>query len=165
MPLFPMFIDLSSAAVLIVGEGPEAERKAEKMKPFCRTVLRTAYPPRYGERPALAILAEKDHPDNEFWADCFRREGIPVNAADRPELCDFQFPSLTVRGDVTVAAATGGKSPVLAALLCRRIEAALPDDLETIAETAAVLTKKLRETVPDPQARKHILWEELEKLL
>lgn len=165
MPLFPLFIDLSSFAVLIVGDGPEAERKAEILKPFCRRLLRTPYPPRYDERPALAVLAEKDHPDNEFWAAHFRREGIPVNVADRPELCDFRFPSLTVRGDVTVAVATDGKSPVLAALLRRRIEDALPDDLEAIAESAAALTKALRETVPDQRERTRILREELEKLL
>lgn len=165
MPLFPMFLDLSDSTVLVVGEGPEAGRKAEKLRPFCRIVLRSSYPPEYPERPALVILAEKDHPDNEAWASHFRARGIPINVADRPELCDFQFPALTVRGDVSVGVSTGGKCPALATLLRRRIEDALPGDLEDLAQTAAGLTAHLRKTVPDPRERTRILREALKKLM
>ena len=45
MPLFPAFLDLSHSTVLVVGEGPEADRKAEKMAPFCNCVRRCPYPP------------------------------------------------------------------------------------------------------------------------
>ena len=36
MPLFPACIDLSHAKVLVVGEGHEAELKAQRMTPFCK---------------------------------------------------------------------------------------------------------------------------------
>jgi siroheme synthase-like protein len=165
MPLFPAFLDLTDRAALVVGQGAEADRKAEKMAPFCRTVLRCPYPPVWEERPALVILAEKDHPDNERWAAHFRSLHIPVNVSDRPELCDFSFPSLIVRGDVSVGIATGGCAPALAALLRERLEDALPDDLEPIIDTAALLTAQLRKTIPDPKNRSRILREELQKLL
>ena len=45
MPLFPACIDLTRAAVLVVGEGHEADLKASRMAPFCREVLRCPYPP------------------------------------------------------------------------------------------------------------------------
>lgn len=165
MPLFPAFLDLSKSTVLVVGQGAEAERKAEKMVPFCREVLRCPYPPAFSERPALIFLTEKDHPDNEALADHFLAQGIPVNVADRPELCDFRFPSLIVRGDVSVGIATDGRAPVLAALLRQRIENALPEDLEAVLTTAAALTAKLRQTEPDPAKRACILRNELKKLL
>lgn len=165
MPLFPAFLDLSGAAVLVVGDGPEADRKAEKMVPFCRTVLRCPYPPVWTERPALVFLTEKDHPDNEALADHFLSLGIPVNVSDRPELCDFRFPSLIVRGDVSVGIATGGKAPALSALLRQHIETALPEDLEAILDTAAALTAQLRQTIPDQTERARRLREELQKLL
>ena len=130
MPLFPVFLDLSERTVLVVGEGHEADSKAEKMAPFCARVDRCPYPPGWNEVPALVILAEKDHPDNEFWAERFRSLGVIVNVADRPELCDFRFPGLIVRGDVSVGIATNGKAPALAALLRQRIGEALPEDLE-----------------------------------
>ena len=165
MPLFPACIDLTRAAVLVVGEGHEADLKASRMAPFCREVLRCPYPPMYEEVPALVILAQKEHPDNGRWAAHFRELHIPVNVADRPELCDFVFPSLIVRGDATVAIATAGKAPALSMLLRQRIEEALPDDLEAILETASGLTAELRKTIPDPHERGKALREKLRELL
>ena len=165
MPLFPAFLDLSKSTVLVVGQGHEADSKAEKMAPFCREVVRCPYPPVYEEVPALVILAEKDYPDNEFWAEHFRSLGAAVNVADRPELCDFRFPSLIVRGDVSVGIATNGKAPALSALLRRRIQEALPEDLETIAAVAAELTQQLRKTIPDPHERGKAIRERLRELL
>ena len=165
MPLFPACLDLSDATVLVVGEGHEADSKAEKMAPFCEKVARCPYPPRYEDLPALVILAEKDHPDNEFWAAHFRERGVTVNVADRPELCDFIFPSVIVRGDVSIAIATGGKAPALSALLRRRIEDALPEDLEAILETAAELTRELRKTIPDPNERGKAIRARLKEML
>lgn len=165
MPLFPAFLDLSASAVLIVGEGAEADRKADKMRPFCARILRSPYPPVYDERPALVLLTERSHPDNARWVAHFRSLGIPVNVADRPELCDFRFPSLITRGDLSVGIATDGRAPALSALLRQRIESALPDDLEAVLDSAAALTAFLRETIPDQTKRARILRQELQKLL
>ncbi|MBQ7098333.1 MAG: hypothetical protein IJO05_01245 [Oscillospiraceae bacterium] len=165
MPLFPACIDLSRAKVLVVGEGHEAELKAQRMAPFCETVLRCPYPPVYDEPPALVILAEKEHPDNECWAEHFRALHIPVNVADRPELCDFVFPSLIVRGDATIAIATAGKAPALSMLLRQKIEDALPEDLEAILDTAAAITAELRQSIPDPHERGKAIRERLRELL
>ena len=165
MPLFPACIDLTHAKVLVVGEGHEAELKAKSMAPFCEKVLRCPYPPVYDEPPALVILAQKEHPENERWAEHFRGKHIPVNVADRPELCDFVFPSLIVRGDTTIAIATAGKAPALSMLLRQRIEEALPEDLEAILNTAAALTAELRQSIPDPHERGRIIRERLRELL
>ena len=164
-PLFPAFFDLSDREVLVVGRGAEADRKAEKMAPFCRRVVRCDYPPVFVETPALAILAEPEHPDNAHWAARFREMGVPVNVCDRPELCDFRFPALVTRGAVSVGIATAGAAPVLAGLLRQKIDEALPDDLEAIFDIAADLTARLRQTVPDPGERTRLLRAELAKIL
>ena len=165
MPLFPACIDLSRAKVLVVGEGHEAELKAQRMAPFCEEVLRCPYPPVYDEPPALVILAQKEHPDNGCWAEHFRALHIPVNVADRPELCDFVFPSLVVRGDATIAIATAGKAPALSMLLRQKIEDALPEDLEAILNIAAALTAELRQSIPDPHERGKAIRQRLRELL
>lgn len=165
MPLFPAFLDLSGSTVLVVGEGKEADSKAEKMAPFCKTVARCPYPPRYDELPALVILAEMNHPENESWAAHFRERGVPVNVADRPELCDFRFPSMIVRGDVSIGLSTGGKAPALGALLREKIANALPENLEAIAIAAGELTAELRQTIPDPRERGRVLRQLLRELL
>ena len=164
-PLFPAFLDLSDAEVLVVGRGAEADRKAEKMAYFCRRVVRCDYPPVFEEKPALAILAEPGNPDNALWAARFREMGIPVNVCDRPELSDFRFPALITRGPVSVGIATAGAAPVLTGLLRQKIDAALPEDLESILTAAAELTAELRQSVPDPNERTRLLRQELGKLL
>ena len=164
-PLFPAFLDLSDAEVLVVGRGAEADRKAEKMAYFCRRVVRCDYPPVFEEKPALLILAEPGNPDNALWAARFREMGIPVNVCDRPELCDFRFPALITRGAVSVGIATAGAAPVLTGLLRQKIDAALPEDLESILTAAADLTAELRQSVPDPKERTRLLRQELGKLL
>lgn len=164
-PLFPAFLDLSDAEVLVVGRGAEADRKAEKMAYFCRRVVRCDYPPVFEEKPALAILAEPGNPDNALWAARFREMGIPVNVCDRPELCDFRFPALITRGAVSVGIATAGAAPVLAGLLRQKIDAVLPDDLESILTAAADLTAELRQSIPDPKERTRLLRQELGRLL
>ena len=88
-----------------------------------------------------------------------------MNVADRPELCDFRFPSLITKGEVSIGIATNGKAPALSALLREHIESALPNDLEAILDAAADLTAELRQTEPDPTKRARILREELQKLL
>lgn len=165
MPLFPACIDLSDATVLVVGEGHEAQQKAARMAPFCREVLRCPYPPVYAEPPALVILAEKEHPENEHWAAQLRALHIPVNVADRPELCDFVFPSLIVRGDATIAVTTAGKAPALSMLLRERIEETLPGELEALLDQAAAITAQLRKTIPDPHERGRAIREKLRELL
>ena len=96
MPLFPAFLDLSERTVLVVGEGYEADSKAEKMAPFCEKVVRCPYPPRYDTLPALVILAQKEHPDNERWASHFRSLGVMVNVADQLK-CAPRLRRLTTR--------------------------------------------------------------------
>ena len=164
-PLFPAFLDLFDAEVLVVGRGTEADRKAEKMAYFCRRVVRCPYPPAYDGEPALVILAEPGHPDNALWAARFRETCIPVNVCDRPELCDFRFPALITRGPVSVGVATAGAAPVLAGLLRQKIDEALPDDLEEILTAAAALTEHLRQTVPDQAERTRLLRAALVQML
>ena len=111
------------------------------------------------------VLAQTDHPENAFWAAHFRALGAMVNTADRPELCDFQFPALIVRDDVSVGVSTGGGSPALAGMLRQRLEDALPEDLETVCQQAAELTARLRQEIPDRQLRARALRKALEELL
>src|SRR5262249_29851497 len=66
-------------------------------------------------------------------AECARRQRLPVNVVDRPELSTFIFPAIVDRGEVVVAIGTGGPSPVLARRLREMIEALLPARLGDLA--------------------------------
>lgn len=59
--------------------------------------------------------------------------GVWVNCADDPDHCTFVLPSVHRDGSVTVAVATGGASPALAAWVRRRVADALGPHLGQLA--------------------------------
>jgi uroporphyrin-III C-methyltransferase/precorrin-2 dehydrogenase/sirohydrochlorin ferrochelatase len=62
-----------------------------------------------------------------------RRQHLPVNVIDRPDLSTFIFPAVVDRGEVVVAIGTGGTSPVLARRLRELIETLLPARIGDLA--------------------------------
>ncbi|WP_300564671.1 TSUP family transporter [Flavobacterium sp.] len=61
-------------------------------------------------------------------------EGILVNAADQPDLCDFYLGSIVNKGHLKIAISTNGKSPVLARRLREHLEEAIPDTINDSIE-------------------------------
>jgi uroporphyrin-III C-methyltransferase / precorrin-2 dehydrogenase / sirohydrochlorin ferrochelatase len=59
--------------------------------------------------------------------------GLPVNVMDDLQHSTFIFPAIVDRGDVVVAVGTGGASPVVARRVRERIEAALPARIGDLA--------------------------------
>jgi len=49
-------------------------------------------------------------------------EGVLLNAADKPALCDFIVPAVVERGDLVIATSTGGSSPMLARRIREELE-------------------------------------------
>ena len=82
---------------------------------------------------AVVVCAAGDALDRQIAARA-RRERIPLNVVDRPELSTFIFPAIVDRGEVVVAIGTGGASPVLARRLRELIEALLPTRIGDLAE-------------------------------
>ncbi len=82
-----------------------------------------------------------------------RAAGIPVNTADRPEHCDFWFPSIIRDGAVQVAVTTGGNAPALAARLRRRIQAVLPSSAAQAVARFGAFRRALRRSEEDSQTR------------
>jgi uroporphyrin-III C-methyltransferase/precorrin-2 dehydrogenase/sirohydrochlorin ferrochelatase len=84
----------------------------------------------------LVFVSTGDADSDAAAAEQARRAGVPVNVADRPELCDFIMPAIVERGDITVGISTGGIAPTLARSLRARIEAALPARLGELVRFA-----------------------------
>ena len=143
MRFFPIFIDLDDQPVLMIGGG---EAAAQKLRLLTRTGarLRVLAPAPCAEivelaaagalrleRRALeagdlagarlAYVALEDDAAAAHAAWMARAAGVPVNAIDRQELCDFITPAIVDRDPVVVAIGTEGAAPVLA----RQIKARL----------------------------------------
>lgn len=153
MRFLPVFFDLTSGTVTLLGSGDAA---LNKLRLLCAARANVCWFPGadstqaaevalasagatpgqveivlgdFGDddltRSMVVVSAAGDPLDGEISRRA-RAVGIPVNVVDRTELSSFVFPAIVDRGDVVVAIGTGGASPVVARRLRERIEAILP---------------------------------------
>ncbi|KAL7283178.1 hypothetical protein ACG7TL_002604 [Trametes sanguinea] len=77
-----------------------------------------------------------------------RERRIPVNVADIPPSCDFYFGSQIRSGPLQVMISTNGRSPKLANIIRRRIEACIPEHAGEAIEKVGELRTMLKERAP-----------------
>jgi uroporphyrin-III C-methyltransferase / precorrin-2 dehydrogenase / sirohydrochlorin ferrochelatase len=158
---FPLFMRVEGGIVAIIGGGEEALAKARLLgqssarlrivspEPEAELLawvadngaehVRAEYAPAQLENAVLIFAATGDeHLDRRISADA-RSLGIPVNAVDRPELCDFFTPALVNRAPLAVAIGTEGAGPVLAQIVREKIDRLLPPSLGALSLLAAGL--------------------------
>ncbi|MBV1959741.1 MAG: siroheme synthase CysG [Pseudomonadales bacterium] len=167
MQFLPIFFDVRSSTVLIIGGGDVALRKARVLAKcgaqlrivapqirldLIELVMQAEYPGEIHKRKylasdiadvALVVVATGDSELNEAISSQAKAQKIPVNVVDRPELCSFVFPSVLDRSPLVVAISSGGTSPVLARHLRARLETLIPSGYGKLA----TLLGKFREPV------------------
>jgi uroporphyrin-III C-methyltransferase / precorrin-2 dehydrogenase / sirohydrochlorin ferrochelatase len=84
--------------------------------------------------------------------------GLPVNVMDDLAHSTFIFPAIVDRGDVVVAVGTGGASPVVARRVRERIEAVLPARIGDLAAFIGRWRKPVHNRIPDMPLRRRF-WE------
>lgn len=161
---FPVFMRVDGRPVVIVGNGKEALARArligqsaalltiiadapvDGLRNWAGSNGATLLPVQYSaEQLAGATLVfaatGNDASDRAVVADA-RSAGIPVNAVDQPDFCDFFTPAIVNRAPVAVAIGTEGAGPVLAQAIRRTIDRILPPSTGTLASLAADYRKK-----------------------
>src|SRR5215467_4010393 len=150
MRFLPVFLDLASGTVALIGSGPAALNKLRLLRaaganvrwysssadvaeevllaspPSGRLELSFADPLQADVAEFVAVVSAVGGALDEGVAARARARNVPVNVVDRPDLSSFVFPAVVDRGDVVVAIGTGGGSPVLARRVREWIEAVLP---------------------------------------
>jgi uroporphyrin-III C-methyltransferase / precorrin-2 dehydrogenase / sirohydrochlorin ferrochelatase len=150
MRFLPVFLDLASGTVALVGSGPAALNKLRLLRaaganvrwyslsadvaeevllaspPSGRIELSFADPLQADFSEFVAVVSAAGGALDEGVAARARARNVPVNVVDCPDLSTFVFPAVVDRGDVVVAIGTGGGSPVLARRVREWIEAVLP---------------------------------------
>lgn len=167
---FPLFIGLEGRRCLVVGGGGVATRKARALREFGATVVQVA-PEVCGrgfadgdvEGMALVVAATDDPAVNARVADVCKAKGIPVNAVDDPGNCTFLFPAIARKGPMTIAVSSGGACPVAAKLVRDRAARLLADDFVAEVERLGESREQLKKDYPDPQDRRRVCEEALEK--
>jgi len=173
MDYFPVFLDLGSQEVLVVGGGAVGERKLRPLiragaKPrvvgarLSRTIRSwvdsgavahagESYHAGLLDGMRLVFAATDDPALNRLVFHNAETRGIWVNVVDDREYCRFISPAIVNRRPVQIAISTGGCSPVLARRVRSRVEAALPAGLGRVAVAAG----RFRETVKRTLAPEH----------
>jgi uroporphyrin-III C-methyltransferase/precorrin-2 dehydrogenase/sirohydrochlorin ferrochelatase len=176
---FPVFMRVEDRTVVVVGDGEEALAKARLVgQSSARVVVvsaepepallkgieatgaelrRVAYEPALLGGAALVFAATGDEARDRRVVDDARALSIPVNAVDRPELCDFYTPAIVNRAPVAVAVGTEGAGPVLAQMLRARIDQMLSPSLGALA-TLAMLYRDAAERLVPRGAPRRAFW-------
>lgn len=184
MKYFPFFLQLDKLPCLIVGGGSVAERKLDLLikakaditvislkfsdyildlaKNHSIKCIQQEYSKKILEdkKYNFVISATNDVSLNERVAKDCKKHNIIVNVVDQPEICDFIFPSILERGDITVAVSTGGASPVLARVLRTKLETMVPGSYGKLAEIVSANRIKVREKMKKFSSNK-IFWEKM----
>jgi uroporphyrin-III C-methyltransferase/precorrin-2 dehydrogenase/sirohydrochlorin ferrochelatase len=182
MDYFPIFLDLKSKRCVVVGGGAVAERKtASLLKAGADVILiapkLTASLTSWSDAQQLThrdrgfndddvngaylvIAATNETEVNRRIAELAKRQQIPVNVADNPELCSFIVPSIIDRSPVIAAISTGGSSPVLARLIRSRIESIIPAGYGRLAELCSQFRERVKQTFKNPADRR-IFWDRI----
>lgn len=175
MAYFPFFVQLEGQKGLIVGGGPVACRKAEKLLPYGPELCAVA--PRFcagWAAPALAgvqkhrrpfaetdladdllfvIAATGDTALNRRVAALCRARRIAVNVADDLAACGFLFPALLQEGRLSVGISTSGASPTAAVWLKERVAALLPPHFARLLDELEARRPQMKRQYPDEPAR------------
>jgi uroporphyrin-III C-methyltransferase/precorrin-2 dehydrogenase/sirohydrochlorin ferrochelatase len=157
MDYLPLFLQLRSQSVVVVGGGRVAVRKVDLLRksgawvtvvaPSLREELRklvangeiqhvdAAFTDAHLDEaePTLVIAATDNHDVNQAVSAAARSRRIPVNVVDDPALSTFIFPAIVDRSPIIVAVGSGGESPVLARRVREQIESVLPEKLGALA--------------------------------
>ena len=161
MDAFPAFFPLAGRSVAVAGEGEAADAKVRLFEGSPARVVRLAgamaLDPASYAGMALAFITGAD----EAWVvqavAAARAAHVPVNATDRPALCDFTTPAVIDRGEVVAAIGTGGGSPMLATMLRQDIEARVPEGAGRIAALFRLMQAEVRAALPETAARRRFL--------
>lgn len=174
---YPMFVDLEGRRCLVVGGGPVATEKVEKlldhgaavrlvtpeMTPGLEAIAaagrlhglhRRTYRPEDLEGCFLVIAASNlDAINRMVWQDAEARNML-CNVVDVPPLCNFIVPSIVRRGELALAISTGGASPVVAKHIRRQLEAAYGPEWESLVNLLRELRDELKDRYLDMPSRR-----------
>jgi uroporphyrin-III C-methyltransferase/precorrin-2 dehydrogenase/sirohydrochlorin ferrochelatase len=183
MRFLPVFLDLQSGRVLLVGAG---ELARTKLRLLAAAGARIRWYATDGDHDVSGLIAADAERIERATGDPLTADlggviavlcagagdigpamsvrakavGLPVNVMDDLSHSTFIFPAIVDRGDVVVAVGTGGASPVVARRVRERIEAILPARIGDLATFIGRWRKQIHHRIPEMPLRRRF-WERL----
>src|SRR5471032_477100 len=183
MRFLPVFLDLQTGPVLLVGAGDLARAKLRLLAAagarirwfatdghhdvsgfepadVARIELAQGDPLTADLSGVIAILCAGAGDIGTAMSVRAKALGLPVNVMDDLSHSTFIFPAIVDRGDVVVAVGTGGASPVVARRVRERIEAVLPARIGDLASLIGRWRKTIHGRIPEFPLRRRF-WERI----
>ncbi|UXI68896.1 siroheme synthase CysG [Tahibacter amnicola] len=177
--LYPIFADLASRPVLVVGGGCVAERKIAGLleagaditvgapaltQPLQAWVaagrirwISGIFAGDWLTNAWLVIAATDDRGVNAAVAEAGREQRVFVNVVDDAALSSFQVPAVVDRAPLVVAISSGGAAPVLARMVREKLETLLDPSLGSLARFAERWRDRIRQQLRDLGQRRRFL--------
>ena len=143
---------LIEAGALVRAVAPQFAADFEELAGVER--VREAYHSAHVEGASVVIAATDERHTNLLVARDARAAGAVVNVVDTPEECDFIFPAVSRKGDISVAVSTGGASPTLARRLREQIDDSFGDIYAELAAVLKSVRKRAIAELPQPAQRR-----------
>jgi siroheme synthase-like protein len=166
--LFPVFLKLENLRLLIVGGGyvgmeklqavisnspattitivaiqiSDAIKELAKQYPAI-TLIEKAYEENDCTGHDIIIAAINDPQVSKQVVEDARSKKILVNAADKPELCDFYLSAVVKKGNLKIAISTNGKSPTIAKRIKEFLNDALPEEIDELLNNMESIRNKM----------------------
>lgn len=179
MAKYPIFLELNSRRVVVIGGGAVAVRKAQSllgagarlvvvaehidkmMMALCRDkkseLIKSKYSKEYLAGAVLAVAATNNHQLNKtIYKDCQELE-VLCNVVDEPELCDFFVPAVVKRGDLQIAVGTEGNCPAYAGHIRKTLEKIFTEKHGQFLNELEKVRSQIIKDVPEPAERKTVL--------
>ncbi len=181
MRYLPIFLDLKTGPIVLVGQGQLVRAKLRLLlsagaqvrwyatngihdvtgldaDAVARIELATDDPLTADLSNVIAVLCADAGSIGEAMSLRARAAGLPVNVMDDLAHSTFIFPAIVDRGDVVVAIGTGGASPVVARRVRESIEALLPARIGDLAAFIGRWRKTIHDRLSSMPLRRRF-WE------
>jgi precorrin-2 dehydrogenase/sirohydrochlorin ferrochelatase len=174
--LYPVFLDLRGASVLVVGGGNVAARKISTLLEAGAKItlvalnveasieakhgvrlIRRRYRSSDIKKQRLVFALTNDTALNRRIAADARRARILVNVAAPPESGDMQIPAQIRRGSLCVAVSTGGASAALASGWRQKLERIIGPEWEQWLAELERLRRRILSEIKSESARRKLL--------
>ncbi len=162
---FPVLINLKKFPCLVIGGGEVASRKVTSLKEFNADItvlspricvqlkelaqknqikiIKKSYSREYIKNFKIVFCTTDNNETNKIiHRDC-TEEGILINVADDPPLCDFILPANIKRGNLTISVSSQGQAPFYTKEMKKKLDGFIPPVYSDIIELAGIFRKEL----------------------
>jgi uncharacterized protein len=167
--LLPVFLKLESLSLLLVGAGPVAVEKLTAVLSNAPLTKIKIVAKEFSEQVKVMIannsniqLIQKEFEGSDLneidlvisavnnretslkIREAARSNGILINVADTPDLCDFYLGGVVQKGYLKIGISTNGLSPTTAKRIKEMLQNVLPDELDEMIENLHTIRTQLK---------------------